>query len=121
MAAPRRGRRQERERDGQGHCTGSFSFPSQATRLSASNLTLTSVTQIAKRLAEVAGDTGIPYLQFVVNPDSFSQTTENLFYFSFLVREQKAAIEVDEDEASAHYGDTICCESARVLAGAPCA
>lgn len=45
-----------------------------------------------------------------MNPDSFSQTTENLFYFSFLVREAKAAIEMDEDESSPFYGDMICCE-----------
>ncbi|KPV72345.1 uncharacterized protein RHOBADRAFT_8310, partial [Rhodotorula graminis WP1] len=47
-------------------------------------------------LSAVAAATGIPYLKFVVNPHSFSQTVENCFYFSFLVREQKAAIEVDD-------------------------
>lgn len=66
--------------------------------------------QIAKRLREVGGNTGLPYLKFVVNPTSFSQTTENLFYFSFLVREQKAAVEVDEDPDSPFCGDMICCE-----------
>lgn len=69
--------------------------------------------QIAKRLREVGGNTGLPYLKFVVNPTSFSQTTENLFYFSFLVREQKAAVEVDEDPDSPFFGDMICCEFGR--------
>ncbi|KAG0659912.1 hypothetical protein C6P46_004852 [Rhodotorula mucilaginosa] len=64
--------------------------------------------RIAKRLREVGGNTGLPYLKFVVNPTSFSQTTENLFYFSFLVREQKAAVEVDEDPDSPFFGDMIC-------------
>lgn len=64
--------------------------------------------RIAKRLREVGGNTGLPYLKFVVNPTSFSQTTENLFYFSFLVREQKAAVEVDEDPDSPFCGDMIC-------------
>ncbi|GAA5930943.1 hypothetical protein JCM10213_003951 [Rhodosporidiobolus nylandii] len=63
--------------------------------------------RIAKRLAEVAGTDGIPYLQFVVNPDSFSQTVENMFYFSFLMRENKAAIEVDDNTDSPYYGDMI--------------
>lgn len=71
--------------------------------------------QIAKRLREVGGNTGLPYLKFVVNPTSFSQTTENLFYFSFLVREQKAAVEVDEDPDSPFFGDMICCEFSSTL------
>jgi hypothetical protein len=39
----------------------------------------------------------VDFVRIEINPTSFSQTTENLFYFSFLVREQKAAVEVDED------------------------
>lgn len=31
--------------------------------------------QIGKQLQAVAGDRGIPYLKFVVNPDSFSQVS----------------------------------------------
>ncbi|GAA5822269.1 hypothetical protein JCM11251_006284 [Rhodosporidiobolus azoricus] len=63
--------------------------------------------KIAKKLQEVAGDAGIPYLKFVINPHSFSQTVENMFYFSFLMRENKAAIELDEDSDSEWYGDMI--------------
>lgn len=40
---------------------------------------------------------------------AYPQTVENTFYFSFLVREQKAAIEIDEDEDSEFYGDMITC------------
>ncbi|GAA5927953.1 hypothetical protein JCM3775_002773 [Rhodotorula graminis] len=65
------------------------------------------VAKIGKHLSAVAGATGIPYLKFVVNPRSFSQTVENCFYFSFLVREQKAAIEVDDDPDSEYAGDMI--------------
>ncbi|GAA5889427.1 hypothetical protein JCM8208_007872 [Rhodotorula glutinis] len=65
------------------------------------------VAKIGKHLSAVAGATGVPYLKFVVNPHSFSQTVENCFYFSFLVREQKAAIEIDDDPDSEHYGDMI--------------
>ncbi|GAA5916873.1 hypothetical protein JCM6882_007441 [Rhodosporidiobolus microsporus] len=62
--------------------------------------------KIAKILQEVAGD-GIPYLKFVVNPDSFSQTVENMFYFSFLMRENKAAIELEENVESEWCGDMV--------------
>ncbi|GAA5856073.1 hypothetical protein JCM8547_002967 [Rhodosporidiobolus lusitaniae] len=63
--------------------------------------------KIAKRLLEVAGSTGYPYLAFVVNPHSFSQTVENMFYFSFLMRENKAAIEVETDSESPYFGDMV--------------
>ncbi|GAA5955872.1 hypothetical protein JCM3765_000025 [Sporobolomyces pararoseus] len=63
--------------------------------------------RIAKRLLAVAGEEGIPYLRFIVNPHSFSQTVENMFYFSFLVREQKVALEVDDNPESPWLGDTI--------------
>ncbi|GAA5899950.1 hypothetical protein JCM5296_001924 [Sporobolomyces johnsonii] len=63
--------------------------------------------RIARHLQEIAGATGIPYLKFIVNPHSFPQTVENMFYFSFLVREQKVALEVDDNEDSEWYGDMI--------------
>ncbi|GAA5915716.1 Smc5-Smc6 complex subunit NSE4 [Sporobolomyces salmoneus] len=63
--------------------------------------------RIAKRLMAVAGEEGIPYLRFIINPHSFSQTVENMFYFSFLVREQKVALEVDDNPESPWAGDMI--------------
>ncbi|BGP41687.1 hypothetical protein JCM10449v2_005678 [Rhodotorula kratochvilovae] len=83
------------------------------------------VAKIGKHLTAVGGTTGIPYLKFVVNPHSFSQTVENCFYFSFLVREQKAAIELDEDPDSEFCGDMIAFmvdpEAAAAAAGQPAA
>lgn len=55
----------------------------------------------------------MPYLEFIVNPDSFAQTVENVFYFSFLVKEGKVAIEIDDTEGSPNQGDAICCQSVR--------
>jgi hypothetical protein len=40
---------------------------------------------------------GIDFCRFVVNPKSFGQTIENMFYVSFLIRDAK--IELDYDEA----------------------
>jgi hypothetical protein len=39
---------------------------------------------------------GIDLWKFVVNPLSFGQTVENLFYVSFLIRDGKVGIEVDD-------------------------
>lgn len=43
----------------------------------------------------LADDGGVPLFHFVVNPKSFGQTVENLFYVSFLIRDGSAAIGSD--------------------------
>jgi len=47
----------------------------------------------------------LSYFQFVINPNSFGQTVENIFYVSFLVKEGQAEIGKDQ------YGLPTLCES----------
>ncbi|KAJ3006825.1 nuclear protein [Thoreauomyces humboldtii] len=53
------------------------------------------VMSIAKRLDQLGV---VPFFRFVINPESFGQSVENLFYVSFLVRDGKAMIDEDEEE-----------------------
>ncbi|KKY19140.1 putative nuclear protein qri2 nse4 [Phaeomoniella chlamydospora] len=43
----------------------------------------------------VSDDGGVPLMHFCVNPKSFGQTVENLFYVSFLIKEGAAGINFD--------------------------
>ena len=45
----------------------------------------------------VCSDGGVPLFEFCVNPMSFGQTVENLFYVSFLIKESSAGLGFDSD------------------------
>lgn len=40
---------------------------------------------------------GLNFFRFAINPDSFGQSVENMFYISFLIRDNKAGIAMTDD------------------------
>ncbi|KAK5729932.1 hypothetical protein LTR17_011571 [Elasticomyces elasticus] len=40
---------------------------------------------------------GVPLFEFVLNPRSFGQTVENIFYISFLIKEGSVAVKLDDE------------------------
>lgn len=49
--------------------------------------------------------------RFVVNPNDFAQSVENIFYLSFLIRDGLCALEIDEK------GEPIICEHSFIYIG----
>ncbi|KII92185.1 hypothetical protein PLICRDRAFT_104315 [Plicaturopsis crispa FD-325 SS-3] len=58
------------------------------------NETTKNVAGIEKLLGEENGPVNL--FKFVVNPNDFAQSVENIFYLSFLIRDGKCALETDE-------------------------
>ena len=42
-------------------------------------------------------DGGVQLYPFIINPKSFGQTVENLFYVSFLIRDGSAGVQMDDN------------------------
>ncbi|KAF8210397.1 Nse4 C-terminal-domain-containing protein [Mycena galopus ATCC 62051] len=61
----------------------------------AENETTKNVATLETLLAEEDGP--INLFTFVINPDDFAQSVENIFYLSFLIRDGKVALETQDD------------------------
>lgn len=66
--------------------------------VNSSNETSALVRQISARLQQVGGSKGVNLFKFVIDPSSFSNTVENLFYVSFLIREGTASLDTENDD-----------------------
>lgn len=44
----------------------------------------------------ISAEGGLAYFKFVINPYSFGQTIENMFYVSFLIRDGKIGVNIDD-------------------------
>lgn len=64
----------------------------------SANETTAQVKEINKRLMQVGGREGVNLFRFVINPHSFSDTVENLFYVSFLIRDGLAALDTENEK-----------------------
>lgn len=49
-----------------------------------------------QRILEANGTVNL--FKFIINPDDFAQSVENLFYLSFLIRDGTCSLEVDSGE-----------------------
>jgi Nse4 C-terminal len=56
------------------------------------------VKLVGDTLESVGGATGINFFRFVINPHSFGQSVENLFYLSFLTHDGIASLEMDDED-----------------------
>ena len=73
----------------------------QAEELKADNAKAEDQAENTKRINEVKQILKkverINFFDLVIDPDSYSQTIENIFHFSFLIKEGHASMQVDDD------------------------
>ncbi|KAJ3196706.1 nuclear protein [Irineochytrium annulatum] len=61
-----------------------------------------------KNLIEVTGRVSL--FEFIMNPESFGQSVENLFYVAFLVKDGIVAVEMDDDNPGVPYISPVSAE-----------
>lgn len=55
------------------------------------------IHRVLKSLYAKLGNQALPYFEFVIHPQSFAKTCENIFHLSFLVNEGHARVTLDEN------------------------
>lgn len=81
----------------------------QAADIQRSENETTKMVPLVSQALLRTGDAGVTLFEFVINPQSFGQSVENLFYVSFLVKEGKAAVYPEELEGGGE-GILMLCE-----------
>lgn len=51
-----------------------------------------------EKLLEAIGEDKINLFKFIINPNDFAQSVENMFHLSFLIRDGKVALEMESAE-----------------------
>ncbi|XP_028391217.1 non-structural maintenance of chromosomes element 4 homolog A-like [Dendronephthya gigantea] len=105
MDAPKKKVKNVKDKSGDKPGAAAKITPQQLVKVDDNNeeSTTKEVQRVYEALANVTepGDDEEPksvsFFKFVTNPDSFSQTVENIFHLSFLINKGNAAIEMDEN------------------------
>lgn len=71
------------------------------TREDETSLQVIGVFKKLKTLQEQTKEKKPGFIDLTINPDSFTKSIENLFHFSFLVKDGKAGLSLDENEPKA--------------------
>ncbi|XP_040840656.1 EP300-interacting inhibitor of differentiation 3 [Ochotona curzoniae] len=99
--ALRKARSEQQKRVGQ--MTGSGDMPTKLRKLDLSRSQEATEKEVERILGllqtyfQEYPDTPVPYFEFVVDPNSFSRTVENIFHVSFIIRDGFARIRLDQD------------------------
>lgn len=59
------------------------------------NKELDNVRRHLRRFYKQTGSNSVDYYKFVLNPESFGETVENMFYVSFLMKDGQVRLNID--------------------------
>lgn len=65
---------------------------------------LDNVRKHLKRYRKQQGSDTVDYYKFVLNPQNFGETIENMFYVSFLIRDGNVRLQIDPENGCPKIG-----------------